>query len=70
MTDREMVQDAEYAIDDMAEALRSEFGLKNVDVYKGKSDDVPYINYDKAADSIATDRLYEMAGVIVRALAG
>lgn len=70
VTDRELAQDAEYAIDDMAEALRSEFGLKNVEVYTGKSDDVPYINYEKAADSIATDRLYEMAGVIVRALAG
>ncbi|MFR4338763.1 MAG: hypothetical protein ACLT33_12745 [Lachnospira pectinoschiza] len=36
------------------------FGFTNVTVNITKTSDVPYVTYEAAADSVATDKLYEV----------
>ena len=43
------------------ENLKEGFGFTNVTVNIRKSSDVPYVTYEAAADSVATDKLYEIA---------
>lgn len=57
-------------LDDMEESLKEVFGFTNVAVNITKSSDVPYVTYEAAADSVATDKLYEIAAQIVKLLAG
>lgn len=57
-------------LDDMEESLKEVFGFTNVSVNTTKSSDVPYVTYEAAADSVATDKLYEIAAQIVKQLAG
>lgn len=57
-------------LDDMEESLKEAFGFTNVAVNITKSSDVPYVTYEAAADSVATDKLYEIAAQIVKLLAG
>lgn len=57
-------------LDDMEETLKEGFGFTNVAVNITKSSDVPYVTYEAAADSVATDKLYEIAAQIVKLLAG
>ena len=57
-------------LDDMEESLKEVFGFTNVSVNTTKSSDVPYVTYEAAADSVATDKLYEIAAQIVKLLAG
>ena len=52
------------------ENLKEGFGFTNVTVNITKSSDVPYVTYEAAADSVATDKLYEIAAQIVKLLAG
>lgn len=57
-------------LEDMEENLKEGFGFTNVTVNITKSSDVPYVTYEAAADSVATDKLYEIAAQIVKQLAG
>lgn len=57
-------------LDDMEESLKEAFGFTDVSVNTTKSSDVPYVTYEAAADSVATDKLYEIAAQIVKLLAG
>lgn len=57
-------------LDDMEESLKEVFGFTNVSVNTTKSSDVPYVTYEAAADSVATDKLYEIVAQIVKQLAG
>ena len=57
-------------LEDMEENLKEGFGFTNVTVNIRKSSDVPYVTYEAAADSVATDKLYEIAAQIVKLLAG
>ena len=57
-------------LEDMEENLKEGFGFTNVTVNITKSSDVPYVTYEAAADSVATDKLYEIAAQIVKLLAG
>ena len=54
----------------MEENLKEGFGFTNATVNIRKSSDVPYVTYEAAADSVATDKLYEIAAQIVKLLAG
>lgn len=57
-------------LDDMEESLKEAFGFTDVFVNTTKSSDIPYVTYEAAADSVATDKLYEIAAQIVKLLAG
>lgn len=57
-------------LDDMEESLKEVFGFTDVFVNTTKSSDIPYVTYEAAADSVATDKLYEIAAQIVKLLAG
>ena len=57
-------------LDDMEESLKEAFGFTNVSVNTTESSDIPYVTYEAAADSVATDKLYEIAAQIVKLLAG
>ena len=54
----------------MKEASFLRIWKTNVTVNIRKSSDVPYVTYEAAADSVATDKLYEIAAQIVKLLAG
>ena len=54
----------------MEDNLKEGFGFTNVTVNITKASDVPYVTYEAAADSVATDKLYEIAAQIVKLLAG
>lgn len=69
VTDKELTSEASDLIDEMGRQLSTQFEIDNIDIYTGKSDDVRYITYDDVSENIATDKLYQMAGVIVKALA-
>lgn len=57
-------------LDDMEESLKEAFGFTDVSVNTTESSDIPYVTYEAAADSVATDKLYEIAAQIVKLLAG
>ncbi len=57
-------------LDDMKEHLKEAFDYTNVSINSVKASDVPYVTYEAAADSVATDKLYEIAAQIVKELAG
>lgn len=57
-------------LDDMEESLKEAFGFTDVFVNTTKSSDIPYVTYEAAADSVATDKLYEIAAQIVKLFAG
>ena len=70
VSDTAVSDEGSQLLDDMEETLKEEFGFKNVTVNITKSSDVPYVTYEAAADSVATDKLYEIAAQIVKQLAG
>ena len=70
VSDTAVSDEGSQLLDDMEETLKEEFGFKNVTVNTTKSSDVPYVTYEAAADSVATDKLYEIAAQIVKQLAG
>lgn len=70
VSDTAVSDEGSQLLDDMEETLKEGFGFTNVDVNITKSSDVPYVTYEAAADSVATDKLYEIAAQIVKLLAG
>lgn len=70
VSDSQISDEGSQLLDDMEESLKEAFGFTNVSVNTTKSSDVPYVTYEAAADSVATDKLYEIAAQIVKLLAG
>ena len=70
VSDTAVSDEGSQLLDDMEESLKEAFGFTNVSVNTTKSSDVPYVTYEAAADSVATDKLYEIAAQIVKQLAG
>lgn len=70
VSDTAVSDEGSQLLDDMEENLKEGFGFTNVTVNITKSSDVPYVTYEAAADSVATDKLYEIAAQIVKLLAG
>ena len=70
VSDTAVSDEGSQLLDDMEESLKEAFGFTNVYVNTTKSSDVPYVTYEAAADSVATDKLYEIAAQIVKQLAG
>lgn len=70
VSDSQLSDEASQLLDDMEASLKDTFGFTNVSVNTTKSSDVPYVTYEAAADSVATDKLYEIAAQIVKQLAG
>ena len=70
VSDTAVSDEGSQLLDDMKESLKEAFGFTNVSVNTTKSSDVPYVTYEAAADSVATDKLYEIAAQIVKQLAG
>ena len=70
VSDTAVSDEGSQLLDDMEESLKEVFGFTNVSVNTTKSSDVPYVTYEAAADSVATDKLYEIAAQIVKQLAG
>jgi len=67
VSDVELEEDAKSQLGNISDKVREEFGFDEVNVYTGTSENVPYVTYDEAADSVASDKLYEIAGYIVKA---
>lgn len=70
VSDTAVSDEGSQLLEDMEESLKEGFGFTNVSVNITKSSDVPYVTYEAAADSVATDKLYEIAAQIVKLLAG
>lgn len=70
VSDTAVSDEGSQLLEDMEESLKEAFGFTNVCVNITKSSDVPYVTYEAAADSVATDKLYEIAAQIVKQLAG
>ena len=70
VSDTAVSDEGSQLLEDMEENLKEGFGFTNVTVNITKSSDVPYVTYAAAADSVATDKLYEIAAQIVKLLAG
>lgn len=70
VSDTAVSDEGSQLLDVMEESLKEGFGFTNVSVNITKSSDVPYVTYEAAADSVATDKLYEIAAQIVKLLAG
>lgn len=70
VSDTAVSDEGSQLLDDMEASLKEAFGFTNVSVNTTKSSDVPYVTYEAAADSVATDKLYEIAAHIVKQLAG
>ena len=70
VSDTAVSDEGSQLLEDMEENLKEGFGFTNVTVNIRKSSDVPYVTYEAAADSVATDKLYEIAAQIVKLLAG
>lgn len=70
VSDTAVSDEGSQLLEDMEENLKEGFGFTNVSVNTTKSSDVPYVTYEAAADSVATDKLYEIAAQIVKQLAG
>lgn len=70
VSDTAVSDEGSQLLEDMEESLKEAFGFKNVTVNTTKSSDVPYVTYEAAKDSVATDKLYEIAAQIVKQLAG
>ena len=70
VSDTAVSDEESQLLEDMEESLKEGFGFTNVSVNITKSSDVPYVTYEAAADSVATDKLYEIAAQIVKQLAG
>lgn len=70
VSDTAVSDEGSQLLEDMEESLKEEFSFTNVSVNITKSSDVPYVTYEAAADSVATDKLYEIAAKIVKLLAG
>lgn len=70
VSDTAVSDEGSQLLEDMEENLKEGFGFTNVTVNITKSLDVPYVTYEAAADSVATDKLYEIAAQIVKLLAG
>lgn len=70
VSDTAVSDEGSQLLEDMEENLKKGFGFTNVTVNITKSSDVPYVTYEAAADSVATDKLYEIAAQIVKLLAG
>ena len=70
VSDTTVSDEGSQLLEDMEENLKEGFGFTNVSVNITKSSDVPYVTYEAAADSVATDKLYEIAAQIVKQLAG
>ena len=60
VSDTAVSDEGSQLLDDMEETLKEGFGFTNVDVNITKSSDVPYVTYEAAADSVATDKLYDV----------
>ena len=70
VSDTAVSDEGSQLLEDMEESLKEAFGFTNVYVNTTKSSDVPYMTYEAAKDSVATDKLYEIAAQIVKQLAG
>ncbi len=70
VSDTTVSDEGSQLLEDMEENLKEGFGFTNVTVNITKSSDVQYVTYEAAADSVATDKLYEIAAQIVKLLAG
>ena len=70
VSDTAVSDEGSQLLEDMEENLKEGFGFTNVTVNITKSSDVPYVTYEAAADSVATDKLFEIAAQIVKLLAG
>lgn len=70
VSDTAVSDEGSQLLEDMEESLKEAFGFTNVSVNTTKSSDVPYVTYEAAKDSVATDKLYEIAAQIVKQLAG
>lgn len=70
VSDTAVSDEGSQLLEDMEENLKEGFGFTNVTVNITKSSDVPYVTYEAADDSVATDKLYEIAAQIVKLLAG
>lgn len=70
VSDTAVSDEGSQLLENMEESLKEGFGFTNVSVNITKSSDVPYVTYEAAADSVATDKLYEIAAQIVKLLAG
>ena len=70
VSDTAVSDEGSQLLEDLEENLKEGFGFTNVTVNITKSSDVPYVTYEAAADSVATDKLYEIAAQIVKLLAG
>ena len=70
VSDTAVSDEGSQLLEDTEENLKEGFGFTNVTVNITKSSDVPYVTYEAAADSVATDKLYEIAAQIVKLLAG
>ena len=70
VSDTAVSDEGSQLLEDMEENLKEAFGFTNVTVNIRKSSGVPYVTYEAAADSVATDKLYEIAAQIVKLLAG
>lgn len=70
VSDTAVSDEGSQLLEDMEENLKEGFGFTNVTVNITKLSDVPYVTYEAAADSVATDKLYEIAAQIVKLLAG
>ena len=66
VSDTAVSDEGSQLLEDMEENLKEGFGFTNVTVNIRKSSDVPYVTYEAAADSVATDKLYEIAAQIVK----
>lgn len=70
VSDTAVSDEGSRLLDDMEESLKEAFGFTNVSVNTTESSDIHYVTYEAAADSVATDKLYEIAAQIVKLLAG
>ncbi len=57
-------------LETMAENLKENCGIENTEVYCQDIKNVRRVTYDKAADTVATDRLYQIAKNMIYSIAG
>ena len=57
-------------LESMAESLKENCGIENTEVYCQDIRNVRRVTYDKAADTVATDKLYQIAKSMIYSIAG
>ena len=67
VADNKLNEGYEERLEELKDKLKATFRLNSVVVYKSTSSLVPFTTYENN-DAVPTDRLYEMAGLIVKTL--